>query len=175
VKVIVVPDARRVSDETFAALAAFAKKGGTVLVDGEAALTKDPWGKPVPSRTRAIATFTHFADTATRTRYEALNAALGEKKCRFSDLQPSTFNIQPHFGVMWRTARTAAGADVAFVTNLSRETATVRIARPGGDGQWTELLNGRNVAGDVVLKPMDLLLMKACVGTCMTLAASRVP
>ena len=160
VKVIVVPDARRVSDETFAALATFAKGGGVVLVDGEEALTKDAWGKPVPSRKQTITAFPHITDQATRTRYEALNAALDGKGVE-PPLKVTVANGMPPFGVMWRTAKTAAGADVAFVTNLSKEPVTVRIGRSATGAVWKELLNGRDASGDVVLKSMDLLLLKA--------------
>ena len=160
-RVLVVPDARRVSDETFAALVAFAKEGGVVLVDGEKALTKDVWGKTVPSRHAARMSFRPFADTSSRTRFAMLNAALAEKGSRFADLQPAAFNIQPHFGVLWRTARTAAGERVAFLTNLSRETVSITVDAPD---RWMELLRGRKVAGTNVLKPLDVLLLKETAG-----------
>lgn len=114
-KETVVPDARRVSDGTFAALADFAARGGIVLVDGNAALTKDPWGKPVPA--------------------------------------------------LWRTAETPDGRRVAFVTNLAKTPVTVRIPGPGADACWTELLAGRAVAGEVALKPLDVLLLAEAKGS----------
>jgi len=126
----------------------------------------------VPSRAEALKAFRRFADTGSRTRFEALNAALADcssssepefesgsssLKPQTSNLKPqtSTFRLQPVFGVMWRTARTAAGEDVAFVTNLSKSPATVRIP-----GTWREVRDGRAVSGAVTLQPLDLLILK---------------
>ena len=133
-KVVVVPDARRVSDVTFGALRTFAEKGGVVLVDGDLALTKDQWGKATPSRAAALAKFRRFPDVSSRSRFAALNAVLAEKGVR-PPLDVRTASGEKPFGVMWRTARTAAGDDVAFIANLSR--TTVDICLPGA---WTDVL-----------------------------------
>ncbi|MDD4623418.1 MAG: hypothetical protein PHG71_09310, partial [Kiritimatiellae bacterium] len=159
VKVIVVPDARRVSETTFEALAVFAAKGGIVLVDGDEALTKDEWGKVVPERAAKLNRLRKFAETSSRTRFESLNTALAEKGEK-PPLAVTTAGGKAPFGVMWRTAKTAAGTKVAFIANLAKTPVTVNIAKPGRAGGWTELLNGRDVSGEVVLKPMDVLLLK---------------
>jgi hypothetical protein len=158
-KVIVVPDARRVSAETFAALDAFAAKGGIVLVDGEAALTKDQWGKIVPGRAAALKRFRRIGDVSSRTRFEALNAVLAEK-----GVEPPLAITGPDgktpFGVIWRTAETAAGEKVAFVANLNKHTVEVKIPKRGMFSKWRDLLNGRPANGKVELKSMEILLLK---------------
>jgi hypothetical protein len=155
-KVVVVPDARRVSDGTFAALAAFADKGGTVLVDGREALTKDQWGKIVPSRKTALGKFRLFADASSKSRFAALADALTEKGV-VPPLDLRTSSGGRPFGIMWRTARTSAGEDVAFIANLSRE--TVELSVPGC---WNDVLGGgASVPSALKMKPLDLIVMKA--------------
>ena len=133
-KVVVVPDARRVSDVTFKALEAFSRKGGIVLVDGDLALARDQWGKSAPERAAAIRRFRRFPSVASRARFEALNAALAEKGVQ-PPLALTTADGRPPFGVMWRTARTAKGDEVVFIANLSR--SPVEICMPGA---WTDVL-----------------------------------
>ena len=154
-KVVIVPDARYASDETFDALVRFADRGGTVLVDGEEALAKDTWGKSVPARAAMIARkFRRYADTGTATRFDALNAALREKGVK-PPVAVTTADGKAPFGVMWRNAVTPAGEKVAFLANLGRAPVDVKIA-----GRWQELLNGRDLGGTVGLKSMDVLLIK---------------
>ena len=135
-RVIVVPDARRVSDRTFRALESFAARGGVVLVDGGLALMKNQWGMEVPERAAAARRFRRFADVSSRTRFDMLNAALAEKGVR-PPLALATPSGKPPFGVMWRTARTASGDDVAFFANLSK--SPVEVCIPGA---WTDVLDG---------------------------------
>ncbi len=158
-KVIIVPDARRVSETTFEALADFAAKGGIVLVDGDKALAKDEWGKVVPERAAKLSRFRKFAEPSSRARFETLNSALAEKGEK-PPLAVTTVDGKAPFGVMWRTGKTAAGEKMAFVTNLSKQPVTVKIAKPGFFGKWTELLRGRDVSGEVRLEPLDLLMLK---------------
>ena len=154
-KVVVVPDARRVSDVTFKALETFARKGGIVLVDGDLALTKDQWGKSAPERAAAIRRFRRFPSVASRARFDALNAALAEKGVR-PPLALTTADGKPPFGVMWRTARTAKGDEVAFIANLSK--ATVEICLPGA---WTDVLaNEEKVPARFSLEPCGLKICR---------------
>ena len=155
VKIIVVPDARRVSDKTFAALESFAAAGGTVLVDGAEALTKDQWGKNVASRAAALAKFRRFPGASSRERFEALDAALSEKRI-VPPLDLRTTSGKKPFGVMWRTGRTAAGEQMAFLANLSRSPAELSIP-----GRWTDVFGGGGAApSKVILRPYDILLLK---------------
>ena len=74
-RIVLVPDARCVSDDTFAALADFAAAGGIVIADGDEALMRSEWGKPVPSRETAAKGFRRFADAGSRTRFAAAVSA----------------------------------------------------------------------------------------------------
>ena len=154
-RVIVVPDARRVSERTFAALETFARKGGIVLVDGELALTKNQWGLAVPERAAALRRFRRFPSVASRARFDALNAALAEKGVR-PPLSLTTADGHPPFGVMWRTARTANGDDVAFIANLSKSTVELRLP-----GAWTDVLaNDAKMPARFVLEPCGLKICR---------------
>jgi hypothetical protein len=158
-EVIVVPDARRVSGETFAALVRFAEKGGIVLVDGDEALTKDQWGKPVAERAAALGRFRRIADASSRARFDALDAALAEKRIK-PPLAIAGQDGKAPFGVIWRTAKTAAGESVAFVANLNKHTVSIRIPKRGWLSKWRDLLNDRPANGTVELKSLEILLLK---------------
>ena len=158
-KVIVVPDARRVSDETFAALVAFAEKGGTVIVDGDEALTKDQWGKVVPARTVQLSQFRRFADAASRTRFDTLDAVLREKRIA-PPLEIVSADGSMPFGVIWRTAETAAGEKVAFVANLNKQPVSIKIPKRGIFSRWRDLLGDKKIGDVVELKSLEILLLK---------------
>jgi hypothetical protein len=154
-EIVVVPDARRVSDETFEALARFRRQGGIVIADGKNALTKDQWGKPIAERKDEIARMRRFGDVSSRTRSETLNAALEEKGCR-APVQVKDRGGKPPFGVIWRNARTAGGHGVVFLANLSRR--TIEVALPG---DWTDVLgDGSPLPRRIVLDSMDIVLGK---------------
>ena len=154
-RVIVVPDARRVSDGTFAALESFARDGGMVLVDGDAALTKDQWGKPVHSRAVSLAKFHRFPDVSSRSRFAALNAVLAEKGVA-PPLDLRTASGEKPFGVMWRTARTSTGEDVAFMANLSKTPIELEIP-----GEWLDVLSGgARVPHGIRMEPYDIRIIK---------------
>ena len=155
-KIIVVPDARRVSDATFAAIAGFRREGGTVLADGDGALAKDQWGRPVPARNADSARFTRFADEGHRTRFEALNAALAERRIS-PPVRVTGKDGRPPFGVMWRSAKTAGGTPVVFLANLSKSRAEVVL-----EGRWADVLHdGADLPRTLVLEPMELVLGRA--------------
>ena len=153
-RIVLVPDARCVSDDTFAALAEFAAAGGIVIADGEEALMGSEWGKPVPSRETAAKRFRRFADAGSRTRFDALTAALGEIKARPPLALAAADGALP-YGIIWRTGKTSAGERVAFVANLGRGDRSLRI-----DGSWRELLAERDVSGAFTLAPCEVLLIK---------------
>ena len=158
-KVIVVPDARRVSAETFAALEDFVAKGGVVIVDGKHALTKDQWGKIVPGREKALRSFRRFADSASRTRFDDLNRVLAEKGIE-PPVKISGADGKVPFGVIRRTGTTAAGEKVVFVANLNKHTVEVTVPKRSFFGKWRDILGGRTVHGKVELKSMEILLLK---------------
>ena len=161
VQVIVVPDARRVSDVTFRALETFSEKGGIVLMDGEFALTRNQWGGSVPERAATLRRFRRFAAIDSRTRFEALNAALAEKGVR-PPLVLTTPDGKPPFGVMWRTACTADGRELVFMANLSRR--DVEICVPGA---WTDVFaDGMPLPNRILLKPCGLRIGKKVVTSC---------
>lgn len=153
-RIVLVPDARCVSDDTFAALADFAAKGGIVIADGSDALMRSEWGKPVLSRNSAAKRFRRFADAGSRTRFDALSNALDEIKAS-PPLALHVADGSRPYGVIWRTGRTAAGENVAFIANLRREPVALRL-----DGTWRELLNERDVSGTFTLAPCEVVLLK---------------
>jgi beta-galactosidase GanA len=153
-KIVVVPDARCVSEKTFAELASFAKRGGIVIAEGEKALLGDEWGKSVPSRQADARRFRRIADSGSRTRFSALAAALDEIGAR-PPLALSCADGSRPYGVIWRTGRTAAGERVAFIASMNRSETALRLG-----GEWRELLKGRDVSGTFTLAPCEVLLLK---------------
>ena len=153
-KIVVVPDARCVSDKTFAELASFAKSGGIVIADGGKSLMGDEWGKSVPSRQADARRFRRIADSGSRTRFDALADALDEIGAR-PPLALSCADGSRPYGVIWRTGRTSAGERVAFIASMNRKDVAVRL-----DGAWRELLNNRDVSGPFTIAPCEVLLLK---------------
>ena len=153
-KIVVVPDARCVSEKTFAELASFAKSGGIVIADGEKSLMGDEWGKSVPSRQADARRFRRIADSGSRTRFTALAGALDEIGAR-PPLALSCADGSRPYGVIWRTGRTSAGERVAFVANLNRRNIALGI-----EGKWRELLKGCDVSRETDLAPCEVLLLK---------------
>lgn len=154
-RVIVVPDARRVSEKTFSALAEFRRRGGTVLVDGALALAKDQWGKTVAGRKVEIAGFSRFADGGSRTRFETLNGILADKRLS-PPVRVTGKDGRPPFGVMWRSAVTPDGTEAVFLVNLARVPVEVNVP-----GSWENVLEGgRSISGPLILSSMDIVIGK---------------
>lgn len=154
-KIVLVPDARCVSDETFDALSEFAQAGGIVIVEGGSALACDVWGKYVPSRSASACHFRRMGDAGSRTRFNALADALDQIAMR-PPFSLSVADGSRPYGVIWRTGKTARGERVTFVANLNRSRTIVRI-----EGNWRELLNGRDLSRDITLAPCEVLLLKS--------------
>ena len=152
-KIVVVPDARCVSDTTFAALDTFARGGGVVIADGEKALMSDEWGRPVPPRAETAERFRKISDQGSRTRFGVLADALDETGAR-PPLALSCADGSRPYGVIWRTGKTAAGDMVSFVANLRRGAVSLEC-----HGEWCDLLKGRRISGVFTLAPCETVLL----------------
>ena len=64
------------------------------------------------------------------------------------------------FGVIWRTAETAAGEKVAFVANLNKQPVSIKIPRRGIFSRWRDLLGDKKIGDVVELKSLEILLLK---------------
>ena len=148
-KLIVVPDARRVSDATFDGLAAFAKAGGRVVVFGREALLKNEYGWPRPERAAVCDRLFRREALVSAADYAAV---LGEELRKLGVRPPVAVTDakgkQP-FGVLVRQGRTADGRETLLVSNLLKKPAEVRIP-----GRWRKaLLEPGTVSGRLTLAP----------------------
>ena len=154
-KLIVVPDARRVSDATFDGLAAFAQAGGRVVVFGKEALLQNEYGRPCPERAAVCDRLFRREALVSSAEYAAV---LGEKLRNLGVRPPVAVTDakgnQP-FGVMVRQGRTADGRETLLVSNLLKKPTEVRIP-----GRWRKaLLEPGTVSGALTFAPGDTFVL----------------
>ena len=152
-KVVVVPDARRVSDATFAALRKFAETGGRVVVFGKEALLSNEYGRPVPSREKVCdGLFRRETKIATSDYAEILADELGRVGVR----PPVAVRSERggHFGVIIRSGRMADGRETLLLVNVLKKSASVVVS-----GKWHDVLGGTDVSGVIDLKSGDALVL----------------
>lgn len=152
--IIVVPEAKRVSGRTFAALAAFVEKGGKVLTFGKTALTCDEYGKPVPEREKTLAKFIRKPSSGPTVYAEELGALLRERNLTPPVMLAGKDGKIP-FGVEYRSAKDKNGKTLLYVLNLNKSPVEIRLP-----GKWTDLLNGTDFPETAVLKSLELHLLK---------------
>ena len=146
-KIIVVPDARRISDATFASLAKFARAGGRVVVLGENALLANEYGQ-VRDKRKAMCEKLFRRENVISTRQYATIVAdelnrLGIKPP--VQVTQADAKIVP-FGVISRSGRTADGRDTLLVVNVLSEPVKIHIP-----GNWRDALSGKTVSGIVTM------------------------
>jgi hypothetical protein len=146
-KIVVVPDARRVSDATFAALEAFAKKGGRVVVFGKDALLANEYGKMRPGR-QAVRDRLFRVENAisSRTYCSILAAELAQAGLRPPVKVVSEGGKPSPFGVITRTGRTVDGRETLLAVNVLGEPAKIFVP-----GRWRDVLTDAIVSGKTVL------------------------
>ena len=154
-KIVIVPEAKRISGRTFAALAAFAEKGGKVLTFGKDALTCDEYGKPVPGRQETLKKFIRKPSSGPVEYAGELEALLGAMKITPPVVITGKDGKIP-FGVEYRTARGKNGETLLYVVNLTKAPVEIRLA-----GKWTDLFNGKAFPENSVLKSLELHLLKS--------------
>ena len=141
-RIIFVPDARRVSDRTFAALEKFARAGGRVVAVGREPLLCDEYGKPVPSRQAVCdAQFHRTTSISTRDYAKLLESEL-EKADGAPPVSVRTASGDSPFGVLTRTGRTADGRQTLLAVNLLKKPVDVTLP-----GKWRDVLSGRSMQG----------------------------
>ena len=149
-KIVVVPDARRVSDATFAALVKFAEEGGRVVVFGKEALLANEYGKSRPERKEIcdrlfrrenfISTRQYHAVLADELSRKALAAPVGIKAPGSGE--------EGVFGVVSRTGRTADGRRTLLLANVLVEPVKVDVP-----GRYVDAITGESVSGAITLAP----------------------
>ena len=158
-RLIVVPAAVSVSDETFAGLSDFARRGGRLAVISEESLglneykqTRDAAGL---LKDGACSLLPKALDPPVlRGRLlEALRDAGGREDVQVKDVKTG----QLPWGVEWLSAR-EGGRTVVNLVNYTNEEKRVRIAVPGGR-RLTNLFTGERVPGTVALPPLEPLLV----------------
>ena len=153
VKLLIVPNARYVQDQTLAALRAARKRGVVVAIIGDESLTAVPTGgrredAQVPGAVRApLATPQDY-----HAQFDAwLKAAGIERELLALDAQG-----RPAWGVEVRTARDG-DQRLAYVVNLLRQPVTVTLHGRATDARLRDWRTETTVAGKTTLGPRQLV------------------
>lgn len=153
-KIVVVPEAKRVSATTFDALVKFVEIGGKVLVFGRDALTCDEYGKIVPSREALLDKFIRKPTSGPIEYDRELNALLAQMKLAPLVHITNTDGRIP-FGVEYRTAKGKDGKMLLYILNLNRTPVTVNVP-----GKWYDLIEKKDFPATVTLKSLEFHLLK---------------
>lgn len=147
VKWLIVPDATHILDTTPAALAAFQKSGGKVLLVGKDSLTRDEYDRPLPGRMDCPIIEPAADDRATAGLLRAMlrplqTAGLREKP-----------GDKPAWGIEYRVVPLGKSTLVPMV-NLNQEARTVTFPKWAGHTSL-DLLSGETVnLNSIPLEPM---------------------
>ncbi len=145
-RIVMVPDARRVSDATFAALRKFAEEGGRVIVFGKNALLANEHGRPRPERAEVCDRLFRRETTISTATY----AAVLEEELAKAGIKPpvsvTDSNGKRPFGVLTREGRMADGRRTLLVVNTLAKPTEVLIP-----GNWHDALGGGDVSGSTSL------------------------
>ena len=156
-KIVVVPDARRVSDRTFAALKRFVENGGRVVAFGKEALLANEHGRPRPER-KVVCERLFRRETAIST---AEYAAILDDELKRAGVTPPVAvkgeGGRRPFGVISRSGRTADGRQTLLLVNVLKKPISVDIS-----GMWADAFDGRRVAGKIPLSPGDAVVLVSC-------------
>lgn len=158
-RVVIVPDARRVSDATFAALRRFAEGGGRVVVFGKDALLSNEYGRPVPGRAEACDRLFRRETKIATADYAAILSEELERCGAKPPVAVSGRKDAGHFGVIVRQGRTADGRKTLLVANLLKNPALVTVP-----GQWRDALSGADVSGATDIEPGAALVLVSVAG-----------
>jgi hypothetical protein len=145
---LIVPNATHVLDTTPAALAAFKKSGGKILLIGKDSLSRDEYDRPLPSRPDYPAIEPGTDDRATSA---LLRTAL--RPLLTADLRESQ-DGQPTWGVEFRVVPMGKVMLVPMV-NFNQEACTVTLSKWAGR-QALDLLSGETL--DLKTIPLDPML-----------------
>ena len=153
-KIIIVPDARRVSDVTFANLVKFAENGGRVVVMGTQSLLANEYGRSRPGR-KAIADRLFRRENVISTKEYAtiVDEELARIKCK-APVEVKSLDGSTPFGVISRTGRTADMRKTLLLANVLKTSVKVRVP-----GRWKDVLAMEPVSEIVELTPGAVRLL----------------
>jgi hypothetical protein len=144
---LIVPDATHVLDTTPAALAAFKRSGGKILLVGEDSLSRDEYDRPFPSRSDYPVVKPGVDDRATAALLHAVLRPLPT-----ADLRESKGG-QPAWGVEFRVVPMGK-ANLVPMINFNQEARTVTLPKWAGR-QALDLLSGETVdLKTILMEPM---------------------
>jgi hypothetical protein len=146
-KLIVVPNARRVDNETFRKLVAFSKSSGKVVLVGKDSLSLNELGKEIAERKKEIGQMASIELVAPQKYFQSFSKILDEM-----NLFPANIVQTPNGEHVWsvesRSARTANNEQLLFILNLAKEPK-----------EWFDLISNRKVNSLMTLKPLDIYLL----------------
>ena len=157
-KIVVMPDARRVSDSTFAALVKFVEKGGRVVVFGKDALLGNEYGRLRPGRQAVRDRLFRLENVISSRKYYSI---IAEELARANIKPPvnvvSEDGKSSTFGVITRSGRTADGRETLLAVNVLGNSAEIIIP-----GRWRDALTGAEVSGKTALPVGGVHVLVRC-------------
>ena len=158
-RLLIVPGACCVKDETFAAIAEFARSGGRVVGVGEDLLSRDEYGRPRSGSAALRWTLRLAGGANSRDLHGPLLKALAEAGVgRVECIEVKTG--KPAWGVEWLPAE-YQGALLINAVNLTNKPVRVEF-REGASrlAGLTDLITGRRKRTPLTLQPLQPVLLK---------------
>lgn len=151
-KVILIPDARRVSDEVFAALMKRAEKGVKVIRFGEKSLTMDEYGHVKPERAKALAGLPLFKIAEPEEYFPLIGKIFAENKIKGTCEVTGTDGKK-----LWALEyRSTADGKRFYVINWNKKSQTVKLPA----GNWQECLSESAAPQTMTLKPLEIKIFR---------------
>jgi hypothetical protein len=159
-RLIVVPAAPAVTPEAYAALRAFAQKGGALALIGENALAMNHFGeKRDVSGLRKLPTLlTLPAHQTARDLWPLLPGLLDKSRIAPPAALLDAAGGERAWGVEWQCAQ-VRGALVVNAVNYLRQRVKVMLTVKGKPRRAKDLFSGRSVGPGITLEPMEPALL----------------
>lgn len=160
-KILVVPNAQYVPEKVFSKIAQFSRDGGTVLLFGEDSLSRDEYGKKVPSRDPIRKTFRVISTDIPKRYSEAFNGVLDEKKLK-PEVEVVGKDGKKVFGLEYRSVKDKKGNLLLYLINLNKSPVHVEIK---GGGNWLDLIENRKNPCGMTLNPLEIRFLRRTSST----------
>ena len=153
-RIVIVPDAKRVSDATFSSLARFAKDGGRIVVFGKDALLSNEYGRLVPGRVEVCDILFRRETKIATADYAAILADELDRSGAKAPVTVSGGDRGRHFGVIVRSGRMADGRETLLAANVLKKAVSITV-----NGSWLDVLGGTVMSGLVEIEPGAALVL----------------
>jgi hypothetical protein len=158
-QLLIVPGAPNVSSKVFKKIENFSKLPNRRVIRflGKS-LSADQYGHKVTTRSKALAKMKIFDSTVPEKVHLIIKNILAKMKI-YPEVKLLDENGEQVFGVEYRIAHGKSGEKLLYIINLDKKQRKVYVK--SDSRLWQNLIGGETIPSDIILKPLDFLLLKA--------------